>query len=171
MQEIIGTIKQGLKDRFAVKRMTEYSVKYMAIGAIDCVLDFIFYFCLTRGFPFWRQHFLIANFIAFMASDAAVFDMERIWVFKLPILPKDEEDAKKLNLTKNEEAGIHVHYFKYLLVSFIAFTVNESGLFIFVAFFRINDLLIKATMGLLIGLIRLFTHKFWTFRNKKSIKQ
>ncbi len=171
MSEITSKIKEKIKDRMAVKSMTEYSVKYMAIGAIDCILDFILYFCLTRGFPFWRQHYLIANLITFMASDAAVFDLERIWVFNLPILPSDEQDAKRMNLSKNEENTIHSHYFKYLLVSFLAFTLNESGLFIFVAVFRINDLAVKALMGIVIGFVRLFTHKFWTFRNKKTTKQ
>lgn len=171
MSEIISKIKEKIKDRMAVKSMTEYSVKYMAIGAIDCILDFIFYFCLTRGFPFWREHYLFANLIAFMISDASVFDIERMWVFKLPILPKDDADAKKMNLSKKEETNIHVHYFKYLLVSFLAFTVNESGLFIFVAVFRVNDLIVKASMGIVIGLGRLFTHKFWTFKSKKTKNQ
>ncbi|MFH0856594.1 MAG: GtrA family protein [bacterium] len=171
MSEITSKIKEKIKDRMAVKSMTEYSVKYMAIGAIDCILDFILYFCLTRGFPFWRQHFLIANLIAFMVSDASVFDIERKWVFKLPVLPKDEQEAEKMNLSKNEENTIHIHYFKYLLVSFLAFTVNELGLFIFVAVFRVNDLIVKASMGIVIGLGRLFTHKFWTFRSKKISKQ
>lgn len=160
-----------LKQKFYFPGMKEYSIKYMVIGAMDCILDFIFYFCLTRGFKFWHQHYLLANFLSFMASDAAVFDISRKWIFKLPVLPDDEDEAKGIKLSEEEEKNIHKQYFKYLWVCSIAFIANQSGLFIFVTVIKINDLIIKAAMGIVVGIMRFFTHKLWTFRIKKVESQ
>ncbi|MFH1192594.1 MAG: GtrA family protein [bacterium] len=162
--EILNRLKQDPNIR---KRAALYSMRYMLIGALDCIVDFIFYFCLTRGFPFWREHYLWANFISFMASDAAVFDIARKWVFRLPILPDDADDARKMGLTKEEETTIHIHFFKYEFISFLAFIFNEAGLFALVSL-RINDLLAKILVGIIVGVSRFLTHKFWTFKQKRE---
>ncbi|MFH0854056.1 MAG: GtrA family protein [bacterium] len=163
--EIVNRLKQ---DSNARKRVAAYSIKYMSVGVLDCMLDFIFYFCLTRGFPFWRHHYLLANFLSFMISDCAVFDIARKWVFKLPVLPEDGEDAKKMGLTREDEITIHIHFLKYVFISFLAFAVNEAGLFSLVSL-KMNDLWAKIIMGVMVGVRRFLTHKFWTFRKKVKI--
>lgn len=160
--EIVNRLKE---DPAARKRAAAYSARYMLAGALDCILDFIFYFCLTRGFPFWRRHYLWANFLSFMASDCAVFDIVRKWVFKLPVLPDNEEEAKKLGMTREDETVIHIHFLKYVFISFLAFMANELGLFTLVSF-KVNDLAAKITMGIVVGIGRILTHKLWTFRKK-----
>ncbi|MFH1030086.1 MAG: GtrA family protein [bacterium] len=160
--EIVNRLKQ---DPAARRKAATYSIRYMLVGALDCILDFIFYFCLTRGFPFWRQHYLWANFLSFMASDCAVFDIARKWVFKLPVLPEDGEEAKKMGLTRADEMTIHIHFLKYVFISFLAFVVNEAGLFSLVSL-KMNDLWAKIIMGVMVGVSRFLTHKFWTFRKK-----
>lgn len=155
------------KDSNTRKRAALYSMRYMLIGALDCIVDFIFYFCLTRGFPFWREHYLWANFLSFMASDVAVFDIARKWVFRLPVLPDDDEEAIKMGLTKEEETVIHIHFFKYIFISLLAFTFNEAGLFGLVSL-KMNDLLAKILVGIIVGVSRFLTHKFWTFRKKSG---
>lgn len=157
-----------LEDKEVKRRAAAYSAKYMLVGALDCVIDFIFYWFLTRTFPFWRQHYLWANFLSFMASDCSVFDIARKWIFKLPILPENAEEARKNGLTKEDEIVIHIHFFKYVFISFLAFLFNQSGLFIFVSLIKINDLVAKISMGVIVGIGRFLTHKFWTFRIKKN---
>lgn len=151
----------------SLKQMTKFAL----IGVINTFIDFIIYIFLTRGFPFWREHYLIANLIAFMIGISATFDIVRKWIFKLPILPRDEEEERKMSLTKKEERIIHIQYFKFLLVSSLGFSVNEIGLWILVEFVSFNDILSKILIGITVWVIRFNTHRFWTFKNKKSKKQ
>ncbi len=151
----------------AAKQMTKFAM----IGVINNIIDFSIYIFLTRGFVFWRTHYLIANFAAFMVSILATFDIVRAWIFKLPILPRNKEEEAEMNLTKSEEKLIHIQYFKFLLVSSAAFSFNELGLYIFVDFVKINDILAKAIVGLAIWVIRFNSHRLWTFQSKKTIKR
>lgn len=149
-----------------VKQMTKFAM----IGVLNNIIDFSIYIFLTRGFVFWHTHYLIANFVAFMISILATYDIVRAWIFKLPILPSNKEEEEEMNLTKAEEKIIHIQYFKFLLVGFTAFSFNEIGLFIFVDFIKINDILAKAIVGVVIWVIRFNSHRLWTFQNKKTKK-
>ncbi len=160
------------KNSFFKKHPTaKQMTKFAMIGIINNVIDFSIYIFLTRGFIFWRTHYLIANFFAFMVSILATFDIVRAWIFKLPILPRNKEEEKEMNLTKAEERLIHIQYFKFLLVSSTAFSFNELGLFIFVDFIKINDILAKAIVGLAIWGIRFNSHRLWTFQSKETTEQ
>lgn len=150
-----------------VKQMTKFAM----IGAINNIIDFSLYIFLTRGFIFWRMHYLLANLVAFMISISATFDIVRSWIFKLPILPSNKEEEEKMNLTKAEERNIHIQYFKFLLVSFTAFSFNELGLFVFVDFIKIHDILAKAIVGIAIWVVRFNFHRLWTFQSKKETKK
>lgn len=155
------------KNDYFIKSPTlSYAAKYALIGALDCTLDFFLYMFLTRGFPYFRQHYLLANIIAFMTSDAAVFDLGRKWVYHLPVLPKDDEEMRKIGMSPEEERQIHIQYYKYLFVSMTGFSLNEFGLFVCVSLFRLNDLCSKVLMGVFVGAVRLITHKLWTFKQQ-----
>lgn len=141
-------------------------IKFAVIGNINNIIDFGIYISLTRGFPYWKEHYLLANLIAFMISVLATFDIVRIWIFKLPILPRDEDEGEKVKLSQEEERNIHIQYFKFLFISFIFFGLNEAGLFVFVEFLRIHDIIAKLIAAFIVWIMRFNIHKFWTFKSE-----
>jgi len=146
-------------------------LKFGIIGIINTVIDFAIYIFLTRGFGFWMNHYLWANFISFMLSISITFDMVREWIFRLPGFPDGETDENNIKLPKEVEKVIHLQYFKFLLVSFMGFLGHQCGLYLSVEFLYINDILAKTFMAFIIWILRFNVHRFWTFSRKKTRKQ
>ncbi|MFC1613144.1 GtrA family protein [Patescibacteria group bacterium] len=140
--------------------------KFAIIGIINTSVDFTIYIFLTRGFGFWMDHYLWANFISFMISISITFDLVREWIFKLPGLPDAEMEANNIKLPKEIEKKIHIQYFKFLLVSFIGFLAHQIGLYSFVEFLYIHDILTKAFMAVVVWILRFNVHRFWTFKDE-----
>ncbi|MFH1029730.1 MAG: GtrA family protein [bacterium] len=144
-----------------LKQMTKFAIT----GFISTVLDFLLYIFLTRVFAFWRFHYLWANFIAYIVSVAAIYDWVRGWIFNLPCLPYNEKEALEMSLSPQEEKNIHIQYFKFLFISSFAFIFNNIGLYFFVEFLYMNDILSKAIVGFFVWFFRFNVHKIWTFKS------
>jgi len=170
-------ILQKLDDSKYVKKIGKHPVfqkypslkqmlKFGMIGIINTLIDFAIYIFLTRGFGFWMDHYLWANFISFMISISITFDMVREWIFRLPGLPDDGMEENNIKLPKEIERMIHLQYFKFLLVSFMGFMGHQCGLYLSVEFLYIHDILAKAFMAFIIWILRFNVHRFWTFSHK-----
>ena len=55
--------------------------RYCTIGVGNTALDFGIYTALTRGFPFWGRHYLLANAVSFTIVVTWSFYWNRRWAF------------------------------------------------------------------------------------------
>jgi putative flippase GtrA len=127
-------------------------VKFAIIGTANTFVDFGIYFGLTRSDQFWETHYLWANFVAFVVAASSSYIFNKNWTFK----------------DKNRK--IKIQYSKFILVSAIGLTINETILFLLVTKVGLHDLYAKA---LAIGVVLFWNftiNKLWTFRPETAVQ-
>ncbi|MFA6524957.1 MAG: GtrA family protein [Patescibacteria group bacterium] len=144
MKKIFHAIKnhEQIKSRPYIAQF----VKFAIIGTANTFVDFGIYFGLTRSSQFWETHYLWANFIAFVVAASSSYIFNKNWTFK----------------DKNRK--IRIQYSKFILVSAIGLSLNETILYFLVTHAGLHDLISKA-MAISVVLFWNFTiNKIWTFR-------
>lgn len=124
--------------------------RYFIVGASNILIDFVIYVAFTRGWDFWREHYLWANCISFLAVVTWSFFWNKFWTFK------ERSDT------------YHMQYVKFILVTVVGLAIYQSTLAIGVEYFRQLDLIAKLIATPAMALWNYCMHKFWTFRVAQS---
>lgn len=145
-------IYKAIKDHNQIKSRPYIAqfIKFAIIGTVNTFVDFGIYFGLTRSSIFWEKHYLWANFIAFVVAASSSYIFNKNWTFR---------DTNK---------KIRIQYSKFILVSAIGLTINETILFFLVTKAGLHDLMAKV---LAIGVVLFWNftiNKLWTFRPEKQ---
>lgn len=120
-------------------------VRYCIIGVVNTALDFGIYTGLTRGFEFWKEHYLVTNAISFMIVVTWSFFWNKYWTFK------------------NREHKYAAQYMKFVMATLIGISISESILYAGVEFFSLHDVLAKAIAAPLVVAWNFSAYRIWAF--------
>jgi putative flippase GtrA len=119
-------------------------VRFGVVGACNTVLDFAIYLVLTRGFPFWREHFVTAAAISFCFGATSSFVLNTFWTFR------------------RAEDGWHRRMPKFFLVAVSGLAWNSAVLWT-LTFFGLHDIIAKLAATGIVAFWNFTMHKKWTF--------
>lgn len=120
-------------------------VKFGIVGFSTLLIDFSIYIALTRGLPFFRSHYLLANAIAVVADMAWNFTWNQRWTFRL------------LGF------GGLPQYISYFAIAFTGFVGNQFLLWFFVSRLSWYDLFAKGGAIVIIFFWNFFMQRAFTF--------
>jgi len=124
-----------------MKKLIEQVMKFVIVGGLSFVLDFIIYYVLTN---FFSVYYLIAGFFSFTLSLIFNYLMSMKFVFK------SKEDLKKTH-----EFAI------FATLSVMGLGLNLLSLFILVDLFKINDLIAKVFVAGIVMVFNFVTRKIF----------
>ena len=130
-----------------VTSLSHSFVRYCIIGAGNTVLDFSLYSLLTRGFFFFREHYLMANICSIAVVVTWSFFWNKRWSFK--------EQSKQHSL----------QYTKFVAVTLGGIAITQFVLYIGVEVFTVQDLIAKVIAGPLVLLWNFTLYRLWAFRS------
>lgn len=148
MKTLINQIKNH--SQFQKRPILKEMVKFSIVGVWNTILDFAVYFGLTRSSQFWLDNFLWANLIAFVIAATSSYILNKNWTFR------------------DKSKRIYIQYPKFILVSAIGLSLNETILYLLVSHIQIYDLFAK---GAAVGAVMFWNfsvNKFWTFKPKEN---
>ncbi len=124
-----------------MKRLFNQIVKFVIVGGLSFVLDFIIYFVLTQ---FLAVYYLFAGFLSFTISLIFNYLMSMKFVFK-----------SKDSLTKTTEFSI------FASLSVMGLGLNLLCLYILVDLFSMNDLWAKIVVAGIVMVFNFVTRKLF----------
>lgn len=124
-----------------MKKLIEQVMKFVIVGGLSFVLDFIIYYVLTN---FFSVYYLIAGFFSFTLSLIFNYLMSMKFVFK------SKEDLKKTH-----EFAI------FATLSVMGLGLNLLSLFILVDLFKMNDLIAKVFVAGIVMVFNFVTRKIF----------
>ena len=127
-------------------------VRYCTIGATNTVLDFAIYTTLTRGWSFWRAHYLFANACSFAIVVTWSFFWNRRWTFR-------DHASRRL-----------ASYMKFVIVTLGGIVIAQTILFIGVQLFHVMDLVAKVIAGPLVVVWNFLMYRLWAFRGSQRME-
>lgn len=127
--------------------MVQQFIRYAIVGAVNTGLDFGMYIGLTRGFEFWKHHYLLANGLSFIIVVTWSFFWNKYWTFK------------------NCEARHAIQYLKFVIITLVGVGIAENVLYIGVEFFSVHDLVSKIIAAPLVVVWNFSAYRFWAFRS------
>lgn len=118
---------------------------------MNTILDFTIYTTLTRGWSFWRSHYLLANALSFTIVVTWSFVWNKRWTFR-------------------DRSPCHGRQY----VTFVGVTIGglglaEGALAVGVHWFRLPDLLAKVTAGPLVVVWNFLAYRFLAFPNTRTV--
>ncbi len=119
--------------------------RFAAVGAGNTVLDFGVYLALTRSFPFWWRHLVLAASVSFTLAATSSFLLNTFWTFK------------------SDLCEWRVRLPKFFAVAVGGLCVNSAILFGLTRV-GVNDILAKLTATGVVLLWNFTLQKTWTFR-------
>ena len=124
-----------------MKKLIEQVMKFVIVGGLSFVLDFIIYYVLTN---FFSVYYLVAGFFSFTLSHIFNYLMSMKFVFK------SKEDLKKTH-----EFAI------FATLSVMGLGLNLLSLFILVDLFKMNDLIAKVFVAGIVMVFNFVTRKIF----------
>ncbi|NTW91750.1 MAG: GtrA family protein [Erysipelotrichaceae bacterium] len=124
-----------------MKKLIEQVMKFVIVGGLSFVLDFIIYYVLTN---FFSVYYLVAGFFSFTLSLIFNYLMSMKFVFK------SKEDLKKTH-----EFAI------FATLSVMGLGLNLLSLFILVDLFKMNDLIAKVFVAGIVMVFNFVTRKIF----------
>ncbi|MBM3250623.1 MAG: GtrA family protein [Candidatus Nealsonbacteria bacterium] len=122
--------------------------RYVIIGLINTGLDFGIYTALTRGFEFWKKHYLWANAIAFLIVVTWSFFWNKYWTFN------------------NHERKHLAQYMKFVFTTLIGISIAEGVLYMGVEIFSLHDLVSKIIAAPFVVFWNFFNYRIWVFHSQ-----
>lgn len=135
---------------FGKQPLLKQFFQFSFVGGFNAIVDFTLYFSLTRGVGWFKENYLVANAIAFLAAVTCSFFLNNYWTFK-------ERSVKP-------SPGI---YLKYIGLSLLTLAVVEFLLYQLVNNFGVYDLFAKIVILLISAIINFNLSRLWIF--KKSV--
>lgn len=117
------------------------------VGVVSTVIDFTVYVSLTRFFPWFKDHYLIANIFSFIIAVTWSFVANKYWSFR------------------NNDRNFQQQYPKFFSVYLLGFAGNQFVLYVLVAWFSVYDIWAKLFASLVIMSWNFLMNKFWTFKS------
>ncbi len=124
-----------------MKKLIAQVMKFVLVGGMSFVLDFIIYYVLTN---FFSVYYLVAGFFSFSLSLIFNYLMSMKFVFK-----------SKDNLKKTHEFMI------FVTLSVMGLGINLLSLFILVDQFKMNDLIAKVFVAGIVMVFNFITRKIF----------
>ncbi len=124
-----------------MKKLIEQVMKFVIVGGLSFVLDFIIYYVLTN---FFSVYYLIAGFFSFTLSLIFNYLMSMKFVFK------SKEDLKKTH-----EFAI------FATLSVMGLGLNLLSLYVLVDLFKMNDLIAKVFVAGIVMVFNFVTRKIF----------
>jgi len=121
-------------------------VRYCVVGATNTVLDFAIYTALTRGWAFWRAHYLLANACSFVIVVMWSFFWNKRWAFR----------------ERSPQHG--VQFLRFVMVTLGGILIAQCVLFIGVQELRVMDLVAKIIAGPLVVVWNFLMYQLWAFK-------
>ena len=121
-------------------------IKFVLVGVISTLIDFLVYIFLTRFFIFWQAHYLWANFMAMTIASTVNFLLNKKWTFN-----------------RSKKKTLH-QYINFCIVLIGGLFVYQFLFGFFVVTLGWYDIIAKAIAAFTIMLIRFHIHKFWVFK-------
>lgn len=131
-----------IRKRIYLKQLIKFTIS----GILMTLLDFFVYIILTRGFLFWEEHYLWANFLAMAVGATGSFILNKLWTFN--------DYGKR----------VFVKYIKFWIVAITGLLIYQVLFFAFVQYAELYDLLAKIISALIVMLFRFNIQKFWVFK-------
>lgn len=127
--------------------------RYGMVGVSNVILDFIIYLSLTRGWEFWREHYLWANFLSFVVVVTWSFFWNKHWTFQ-------------------ERSGRHgTQYAKFLAITVIGLGIYQTFLYAGIQLLSLYDVVAKLLAIPLMTAWNFIMHKLWTFKSRPAQTQ
>ncbi len=120
--------------------------RFCTVGIFNTVIDFSIYFSLTRIWWYFDQHYLQANFFAFLLANLFSFWANKNWTFK------------------NFDQHRFSQYGKFFSTSILALLSIQLTMYLGVSILGWWDLAVKILALLVSVLINFFGAKFWAFK-------
>lgn len=122
-------------------------IRYAIVGVVNTGLDFGIYIGLTRGFEFWKHHYLLANGLSFIIVVTWSFFWNKYWTFR------------------NREARHGRQYITFVFITLGGVGIAESILYAGVELFSAHDVVSKIIAAPLVVAWNFFAYRFWAFRS------
>jgi len=120
-------------------------LRFSTVGTINFFLDYGVYFGLTRGFPFWGKHIILASTVSFVAAVISSFLLNTFWTFRC------------------DAAGWHRRVWKFFAVATGGLALNATILFVLTRL-GVYDLIAKLAATAIVLVWNFLLQKKWTFR-------
>ena len=124
-----------------MKKLIAQIMKFVLVGGLSFVLDFIIYYILTN---FFSIYYLVAGFFSFSLSVIFNYLMSMKYVFK-----------SKDDLRKSHEFVI------FVTLSVLGLGLNLLSLYILVDLFKMNDLIAKVFVAGIVMIFNFVTRKIF----------
>ncbi|HET6785393.1 MAG TPA: GtrA family protein [Erysipelotrichaceae bacterium] len=124
-----------------MKKLIAQLMKFVVVGGLSFVLDFIIYYVLTN---FFSVYYLVAGFFSFSLSLIFNYLMSMKFVFK-----------SKDDLKKTHEFAI------FVVLSVMGLGLNLLSLYILVDVFKMNDLIAKVFVAGIVMIFNFVTRKIF----------
>lgn len=124
-----------------MKKLIAQLMKFVVVGGLSFVLDFIIYYVLTN---FFSVYYLVAGFFSFSLSLIFNYLMSMKFVFK-----------SKDDLKKTHEFAI------FVILSVMGLGLNLLSLYILVDIFKMNDLIAKVFVAGIVMIFNFVTRKIF----------
>jgi len=124
-----------------MKKLIAQLMKFVVVGGLSFVLDFIIYYVLTN---FFSVYYLVAGFFSFSLSLIFNYLMSMKFVFK-----------SKDDLKKTHEFAI------FVTLSVMGLGLNLLSLYILVDIFKMNDLIAKVFVAGIVMIFNFVTRKIF----------
>ncbi|MDP3445496.1 MAG: GtrA family protein [Ignavibacteria bacterium] len=124
-----------------MKKLIEQVMKFVIVGGLSFVLDFIIYYVLTN---FFSVYYLTAGFFSFTLSLIFNYLMSMRFVFK------SKDDLKKTH-----------EFIIFVSLSVMGLGLNLLCLYILVDLFRMNDLIAKVLVAGIVMVFNFVTRKIF----------
>jgi putative flippase GtrA len=124
-----------------MKKLIEQVMKFVVVGGLSFVLDFIIYYVLTN---FFSVYYLTAGFFSFTLSLIFNYLMSMKFVFK------SKDDLKKTH-----------EFVIFVSLSVMGLGINLLSLYILVDSFKMNDLISKVFVAGIVMVFNFVTRKIF----------
>ncbi|MBI5134712.1 GtrA family protein [Candidatus Uhrbacteria bacterium] len=121
-------------------------IRYGIIGVGNTLIDFTIYSMLTRGWMFWKEHYLIANGISFSIVVTWSFFWNKHWAFQ------------------QQQSGCAAQYLKFVMSTIGGIAIAQGILYSGVEFLGFHDIIAKLIAGPFVVSWNFFMYRWWAFR-------
>ena len=131
---------------FGSRLLVRQMIKFGLVGVLNTAIDFSVYFLLTRFTPFFADHRLAANTIAFIVAVSNSFFLNKYWTFR----------------EKTQTAASQ--YPKFFFVSFGGLLLTQGIFFALHTMAGLHDLWAKMLAVIVVMCWNFAANKLWTFK-------
>lgn len=135
------------------KNINKEIIKYGIAGVMTTLVNYLTYFLMCNVLEISN---LNSNAIAWIVAIIFAYIVNNGVVFK----------SSYINIKKET-----IKIIKFFLARLASFAFEQFGMFIFIDFLKLNNLIIKAVLNIVVIIINYFFSKLYIFNKKYEIKE